>query len=195
MVASPERQRFEGGRDDLPRRHMLNRKFADLRHAPELDPRLIAYDPSGIPQAVVAMGPAARSKTKGGLIIAAPGFTWALSFFPGCWYSIASVFDEQALLVAHHVDLCVPPEPYLGMLSFVDLKLDLLMHPDGAWSWLDQEDYDQEVAAGTISPAWQWAVAETVAALDRECRAQAFPPAAVAEFRPVRHRAGQPRRN
>jgi predicted RNA-binding protein associated with RNAse of E/G family len=172
---------------------MLNRKFADLRHAPELDPRLVDYDPSRIPQAVVAIGPAAGYKTKGGLIIAAPGFTWALSFFPGLWYSIASVYDAEARLVAHHVDLCAPPEERLGMLSFVDLKLDLLMRPDGAWTWLDQDDYDREVAAGAISSAWQLAVAETVAALDRDCRARAFPPAAVAEFQPPGHRAGQPR--
>ncbi len=174
---------------------MLNRKFADLRHAPELDPRLLDYDPSRLPQAVVAMGPAARPKTKGGVIIAAPGFIWALSFFPDRWYSIESVYDTRAALVAHHVDLCVPPEERDGMLSFLDLKLDLLMHPDGAWSWLDQEDYEREVAAGTISIAWQEAVAETVAALDRECRARVFPPAPVAQYRPLYPRAGQARRD
>jgi predicted RNA-binding protein associated with RNAse of E/G family len=163
---------------------MLNRKFADLRHAPELDPRLIDYDPSRLPQAVVALGRAARRKTKGGVVIAAPGFTWALSFFPGRWYSIASIYDERAALVAHHVDLCVPPEERDGMLSFLDLKLDLLIHPDGAWAWLDQDDYEQELAAGTISIAWQDAVADTVATLDRECRAGVFPPPPVARYRP-----------
>ena len=167
---------------------MLNRKFADLRHAPDLDPRLVDYDPSRLPQAVVAMGPAARPKSKGGLLIAAPGFTWALSFWPGRWYSIASAYDAQALLVAHHVDLCVPPEEHGGVLSFVDLKLDLLMHPDGTWTWLDQEDYDREVAAGTISTAWQRAVAETVETLDRDCRAGVFPPPAVATYRPLHPR-------
>jgi predicted RNA-binding protein associated with RNAse of E/G family len=170
---------------------MLNRKFADLRHAPELDPRVLDYDASRLPQAVVAMGPAARHKTKGGVVIAAPGFTWALFFFPGRWYSIASIYDARALLVAHHVDLCVPPEERDGMLSFLDLKLDLLMRPDGAWSWLDQDDYDREVAAGTISAAWQRAVAETVAALDRDCHARAFPPPAVANYRPRWPRAEQ----
>ena len=174
---------------------MLNRKFADLRHAPELDPRLLDYGPSRLPQAVVAIGPAARRKTKGGVTIAAPGFTWALSFFPGRWYTIASVYDARALLVAHHVDLCVPPEERDGMLSFLDLKLDLLMHPDGACSWLDQDDYDREVAAGTISSAWQEAVAETVAALDRDCRARVFPPPPVAQYRPPGPRAEQPRRD
>ncbi|HXJ78331.1 MAG TPA: DUF402 domain-containing protein [Candidatus Methylomirabilis sp.] len=173
---------------------MLNRKFADLRHAPELDPRLLDYDPSRVPQAVVAIGPSARHKTKGGAIIAAPGFTWALSFLPGRWYSIASVYDAQARLVAHHVDLCVPPEEHDGILSFVDLKLDLLMHPDGTWSWLDQDDYDREVAAGTISTVWQQAVAETVAALDEACRAGTFPPPGVAQYRPLSPRPEQGRR-
>ena len=84
---------------------MLNRKFADLRHAPELDPRLLGYDPTALPQAVVAIGPGARPKMKGGAVLAQPGFTWALFFFPGRWYAITSVYDGHGELVAHHVDL------------------------------------------------------------------------------------------
>jgi predicted RNA-binding protein associated with RNAse of E/G family len=180
-----------GGHYGMGGPEMLNRKFADLRHAPELDPRLLDYDPSRLPQAVVAMGPGARPKTKGGVLIAAPEFTWALSFFPGRWYAIVSAYDAQAALVAHHVDLCVPPEERDGILSFLDLKLDLLVHPDGRWSWLDQDDYDQEVAAGTIPPSWQEAVAATVAALDRQCRDRVFPPPPVARYRPGGPGAGR----
>jgi predicted RNA-binding protein associated with RNAse of E/G family len=172
---------------------MLNRKFADLRHAPELDPRLLDYDPLRLPQAVVAMGPEARPKAKGGVLLAGPGFTWALSFFPGCWYTIVSAYDARAALVAHHVDLCVPPEERDGILSFLDLKLDLLVCPDGRWSWLDQDDYDQEVAAGTIPPAWQEAVADAVAVLDRQCRDRVFPPPPVARYRPGGPRVGHDR--
>ena len=97
---------------------MLNRKFADLRHAPELDPRVLAYDPAALPQSVVAVGPAAQRKTKGGAVLAEAGFTWALFFFPGQWYTITSVYDGRARWVAHHVDLCVPPEECEGVLSF-----------------------------------------------------------------------------
>ena len=62
---------------------MLNRKYADLRHAPELDPRLVRYDPAALPQAVVALGPEARVKSKGGAVLAGPGFSWAIFLFPG----------------------------------------------------------------------------------------------------------------
>jgi hypothetical protein len=194
----PRNEGIEGSdpfRIEITEDVVLNRKFADLRHAPELDPRLLDYDPSRPPQAVVSIGPAASRKTKGGVTIAAPGFTWALSFFPGRWYSIASVYDAEGLLIAHHVDLGLPPEERDGMLSFLDLKLDLLMRPDGTWSWLDQDDFDREVAAGTISGAWQQVVAETVAALDRDCHARVFPPPAVAEYRPPHPRAEHPRRD
>jgi predicted RNA-binding protein associated with RNAse of E/G family len=118
-------------------------------------------------------------------VLAEPGFTWALFFFPGRWYAIASVYDEGGDLVAHHVDLCLPPEERDGVLSFLDLKLDLLIQPDGQRAWLDQDDYDREVAAGTISAGWQESVAEARAALDRECVAGTFPPAAVAGYRPM----------
>ena len=164
---------------------MLNRKFADLRHAPELDPRVLEYDPSGLPQSVVSLGPAARRKTKGGLVLAEAGFTWALFFFPGEWYSITSVYETHGELVGHHVDLCVPAEERDGVLSFLDLKLDLLIQPDGGRAWLDQDDYDREMAAGTITAEWQAAVAQARAMLDRACGAGVFPPPAVARYRPA----------
>ena len=75
------------------------------------------------------------------------------------------------------------------MLSCLDLKLDLLVQPDGTRSWLDQDDYDREVAAGTISTAWQEAVARTVEALDRDSRALVFPPPSVTQYRPPRYNA------
>jgi len=163
---------------------VLNRKFADLRHAPELDPRLIRYDPAALPQAVVTIGPNGSVKTKGGAVLAAPGFTWAMFLFPGRWYAIESVYDVRGELVAHHVDLCLPPEERDGMLSFLDLKLDLLIRPDGGAAWLDQDDYAREIEAGTIPPSWQRAVAEAVTTLDRERHAGTFPPPEVGAYRP-----------
>lgn len=163
---------------------MLNRKFADLRQAPELDPQLLRYELTALPQSVVAIGPAARPKTKGDVVLAAPGFTWSVFFFPGRWYTITTVHDPRGNLVAHHVDLCVPPEEHDGMLSFVDLKLDLLIRADGRATWLDEDDYAREVEAGTISSAWQGEVAGAMAAIDRERREGAFPPPAVERYRP-----------
>ena len=163
---------------------MLNRKFADLRHAPELDPRVLRYDPGTRPQAVVAIGPGARPKTKGGALLAAPGFRWALFFLPGCWYAITSVYDREAALVAHHVDLCVPAEECQGVLSFLDLKLDLMIRADGSAQWLDRDEYAQEVEAGAIPPDWQRAVEAAVADLDRGRLGGKFPPAFVAKYHP-----------
>ena len=171
---------------------MLNRKFADLRHAPQLDPRLIRYDPAALPQAVVAIGPGARAKRKGGAVLAGPGFTWATFFYPGRWYTIASVYDARGQLAAHHVDLCVPPEERDGMLSFLDLKLDLLILPGGEATWLDHDDYAREIEAGTIGLPWQRAVAEAVATLDRGRRRGAFPPREVESFRPPEPPATSP---
>ena len=163
---------------------MLNRKFADLRHAPDLDPRLVRYEPTALPQSVVAIGPAAKQKTKGGVVLAAPGFTWAMSFFPGRWYSTTSSYDPRGELVGHHVDLCVPCEEQDGVLSFLDLKLDLLIRADGGSAWLDQDEYASEVAAGSIPPAWQREVERAAAELDAAHRAGRFPPAEIAQFRP-----------
>ena len=165
---------------------MLNRKFADLRHSPKLDPRVISYDGAALPQAVVAIGPRAQRKTKGGVVLAEPGFTWAMFLFPGRWYAVESVYDQSGMLVAHHVDICRPLEETDGMLSFVDLKLDLLIRADGEASWLDQDEYEDEVAAGTIPRAWQKSVSETAAELDRERATGVFPNGAMQRFRPPR---------
>jgi len=161
---------------------MLNRKFADLRHSPRLDPRVLSYDASALPQAVVEIGPRAQRKTKGGVVLAEPGFTWAIFLLPDKWYAVESVYDRSGSLVAHHVDICRPVEETDGMLSFLDLKLDLLIGADGKACWLDQEDYEGEVAAGTIPPPWQKSVSDTVAALDGERARGAFPPEAIQRF-------------
>jgi predicted RNA-binding protein associated with RNAse of E/G family len=163
---------------------MLNRKFADLRHSPKLDPRVLSYDAAALPQAVVAIGPRAQRKTKGGVVLAEPGFTWAIFLLPDKWYAVESVYDQSGGLVAHHVDICRPQEEMDGMLSFLDLKLDLLIRADGEASWLDQDEYQAEVDAGTILPAWQKAVSETAAALNLERARGAFPPDVVRSFRP-----------
>jgi len=163
---------------------VLNRKFADLRHSPKLDPRVLSYDAAALPQAVVAIGPRAQRKRKGGVVLAEPGFTWAMFLFPARWYAVESVYDQSGRFVAHHVDICRPLEETDGMLSFLDLKLDLLICADGKASWLDQEDYEGEVAAGTIPTAWQKSVAETVAELDRELALGTFPSDQIRRFRP-----------
>lgn len=163
---------------------MLNRKYADFRHVPELDPRGVSYDPGRLPQSVASIGPGAARKTKGGVVLAEPGFAWAVFFFPGRWYTITSIYDARVSLVAHHVDLCVPPEEVDGVLTFLDLKLDLLIRAGGERVWLDQDDYDRELAAGTVPLDWQEAVARTIVELDQGSSAGSFPPRAVIDYRP-----------
>ena len=163
---------------------MLNRKFADLRNYPTLDPRVISYDAAALPQAVVAIGPRAQRKTKGGVVLAEPGFIWAMFLFPGRLYAVESIFDRSGAFVAHHVDICRPSEEVDGMLSFLDLKLDLLIRADGEAAWLDQDEYQEEIDAGTISPEWQKSVAETATALDLERARGAFPHDVIRSFRP-----------
>lgn len=147
-----------------------------MRHARDLDPRVLSYDASALPQAVVLIGPSASRKTKGGVVLAEPGFTWALFPFPGRWYAVESIYDRSGGPVAHHVDICRPLEETDGMLSFLDLKPDLLIDADGKARWLDQDEYQAEVAAGSIPPAWQKSVSDTVAALGGERTAGVSPP-------------------
>jgi predicted RNA-binding protein associated with RNAse of E/G family len=123
-----------------------------------------------------AIGPRAQHKAKGGVMLAEPDFTWAMCLFPGRLYAVESIFDRSRVFVADSVDICRPFEETDGMLSFLDLKHDLLVRADGSASWLDQDEYQVEIDAGTISTAWQKEVAEAAAALDLERARGAFPP-------------------
>jgi predicted RNA-binding protein associated with RNAse of E/G family len=117
-------------------------------------------------------------------VLGGPGFTWAVFLFPGRWYALTSVFDRAGDLVAHYVDVATPPEEREGILSFLDLKLDLLVPASGEDRWLDREDYEREVREGRVPLDWQEAVDETVTWLTRERRAGRFPPSEAAGFRP-----------
>jgi predicted RNA-binding protein associated with RNAse of E/G family len=163
---------------------VLNRKYADLRHSPRLDARLVRYEPEALPQAVLSLGPACARKVKGGVVLSEPGFTYALFLAPGRWYVVTSIFDRERQLVAHHVDIACPPEEEDGMLSFLDLKLDLILPVSGEAVWVDRDHYAEEVAAGTIPPEWQRRVEETVRELERARRERTFPPPEVRGFRP-----------
>jgi hypothetical protein len=161
---------------------VLNRKFADLRHAPRLDPHVLSYDPRSRPQSLIRLGPGSRRKVKGGVILAEPGFTWALFLFPRCWYVLTSVFDRQRQLVGHHVDLCLPPEEKDGVLSYLDLKLDLVLPAAGTGVWVDRDHLALEIEAGTVSPAWLRRIEQTAAEIDRDRARGTFPPEVVRRF-------------
>ncbi len=169
---------------------MLTRKYADLRHAPALDPRLLRYDPARVPQAVLRLGRGCTPRTKGGLPVAAPGYTWALAFFPGRWYAVTAVYDPAARLVGYLVDIATPAEEHEGYLSVLDLKLDLVIPAVGEARWVDREQLEAEVRAGRVPEAWQRAIAHTVAWLDAERRHGAFPPPELRAFRPEPAEAG-----
>ena len=141
---------------------MINRKYADLRHAPSLDPQLVRYDPGARPQSVVRLGPAAARKVKGGIRLGEPGWTWTSFLYADRWYAIVSVFDATGRKVADHVDVARPAEERDGCWSFLDLKLDLILPVAGEGRWVDHDDYAAELDAGTIPPEWESEVARTV---------------------------------
>src|SRR5207244_2728609 len=120
-----------GNRTAISWKRMLNRKFADFRHAPALDPRILSHDPDRLPQTWARVGPDAATKVKGGLVLAEPGWLWAAFFFPDRWYSVMRIFDAARHHVADHIDIARPAEPVDNMPSFLDLKLDLVLGADG----------------------------------------------------------------
>jgi len=142
---------------------MLNRKYADSATRRRSIRGSERYDPGAVPQAVLRLGPACRPRVKGGYVLGSPGLDLALSLFrdPLCTRSPA-VYDEPPEPVLFTSTSPAPAEDAGGMLSFLDLKLDLVVHPSGAGSWSTATPTSGEVAAGTISPGGGPEVGRTV---------------------------------
>jgi uncharacterized protein len=66
------------------------------------------------------------------------------------WFNIFEVHDHaNGALKGWYCNICRPAEMQEGLLSYIDLALDLVVFPDGRRIVLDEEDYDG-LSLGTI---------------------------------------------
>ncbi len=64
------------------------------------------------------------------------------------WYNVFQIYSAAGQLKGWYCNVTAPARVSDGVLTFVDLALDLFVYPDGRFLVLDQEEFD-ELAAGT----------------------------------------------
>ena len=87
------------------------------------------------------------------------------TYFTDRWYNIFAIYDRQdGRLKGWYCNLSYPAEVSDGVVSYVDLALDLLVYPDGRQLVLDQEEFNalnlpvdiQQHVAGALAELQQY---------------------------------------
>lgn len=64
-------------------------------------------------------------------------------YYTNRWYNIFEIHDrDDDCIKAWYCNVTTPAELEPGRISYVDLALDLLVYPDGAYLVLDEDEFD-----------------------------------------------------
>jgi uncharacterized protein len=64
-------------------------------------------------------------------------------YYTDRWYNIFEIHDrDDGRLKAWYCNVTTPAELEPGLISYVDLALDLLVYPDGAYLVLDEDEFE-----------------------------------------------------
>ncbi len=64
-------------------------------------------------------------------------------FFSDRWFNIFEIHDkDDDQIKGWYCDICMPAQISEHEVKYVDLKLDLLVHPDGKFEIMDEDEFD-----------------------------------------------------
>ena len=72
-------------------------------------------------------------------------------YYFGRWYNIFQIYGRAGELKGWYCNIGMPPELENGQLHYVDLALDVFVHPDGRHLVLDEEEF-AELKHATLRP-------------------------------------------
>jgi uncharacterized protein len=90
-------------------------------------------------------------------ILLGQGDRFVETFYTDRWYNIFAMHDRTSdQIKGWYCNICYPAEINGGLISYVDLALDLLVYPDGNQLVLDQDEFDQLALPAHIQQqAWE----------------------------------------
>ena len=91
------------------------------------------------------------------------------------YFSILQLLDTENRLLGCYVDIATPLTKTNGIYQLTDLILDLWIAPDGGYTELDVDEFEQACAAGKLSPDWETQARQTFARLKTEITQGDFP--------------------
>jgi protein associated with RNAse G/E len=63
-------------------------------------------------------------------------------YYPlGCWYNVFHIADPFGRVKGWYCNVTLPPVLDAGGIAFTDMALDLFVHPDGAATVLDEDEF------------------------------------------------------
>jgi predicted RNA-binding protein associated with RNAse of E/G family len=90
-------------------------------------------------------------------------WTWRWTSFvtdvvDGRWFTVIRIYDQAGPLVCWYVNFERPPSWRPAGWDTMDLALDLVVEPDGRWSWKDEDEYAHSRRLGLVTEAEHAAV-------------------------------------
>jgi predicted RNA-binding protein associated with RNAse of E/G family len=113
----------------------------------------------------------------GGEIVLGDGFTGVWFLYSGETYDVGRIHDQAGRLTGYYCDMILPMQRIgSGRYSITDLFLDLWVSPNGQYTVLDRDEFEEAVIRGWVTSE-QAALAErTLNKLLRLAEASSFPP-------------------
>jgi hypothetical protein len=91
------------------------------------------------------------------------------------YFAILQLLDAGNRSIGCYVDIATPLKKNNGIYQLTDLILDLWIAPDGCYTELDVDEFEQASAAGKLSPEWDTQARQTFARLKVEIARGSFP--------------------
>jgi predicted RNA-binding protein associated with RNAse of E/G family len=111
--------------------------------------------------------------------------------FQGEPWDIGRFYRPDGSWTGYYVDVLEPvhweTEPELALSPLIDLFLDLWIAPDGNSAVLDEDELEEALRSGAITPPKAEQARTTLARLHADLRAGTFPPDRVTSWRPRGH--------
>jgi predicted RNA-binding protein associated with RNAse of E/G family len=74
------------------------------------------------------------------------------------WFSVARMYNQDGALDCWYVNFERPPSWHASGWDTLDLAVDLVVEPDGAWRWKDEDEYARCRRLGLVTDAEHSAV-------------------------------------
>ena len=91
------------------------------------------------------------------------------------WYNVFRFSRQNGELRNYYCNINMPPKFTNGILSYIDLDLDILVQPDFSYQILDVEDFERNAKAYSYSLELQENVRQAVDELTGMIKTRQFP--------------------
>jgi protein associated with RNAse G/E len=96
-------------------------------------------------------------------------------FWTDRWYSVFRFQTTEGCLLHFYCNINTPPRLEAGILSFIDLDVDLLVKPDYSYTVLDEEEFKQHAEVYDYPPLYAARVRESLDVLINLIEHRQFP--------------------